>query len=281
MKFSLVLATIGRTKEIEDFCSSLASQAYNDIELIIVDQNVDDRLVPIIQPYSSKFTILHLRCEKGLSKARNHGLKFITGDIVCFPDDDCVYPVGLLNKVHHLFQNKPDWDGVTGCSVDLEGKVSAGDFSDQESFLTPFNLWNRNISFTIFLKEKVIKDVGGFDEKLGLGAPSIFQSGEETDYLIRALNLNYKIFYVPDLLVYHPNPILVFNSKAFSRAYSYGCGWGRVVSKHRYPIWFKLYTLIRPLGGSVLSFLTLRMKKSYYHLNIFRGRLKGILSQPV
>src|SRR3954449_10523543 len=48
--------------------------------------------------------------------------------------------------------------------------------------LTRENLWNRAISFTIFLKREVVERVGAFDERLGL--PS--SSGEEIDYLIRS-----------------------------------------------------------------------------------------------
>ena len=47
-RISLVMATLGRVREIEDFVQSLTSQTYKDYELIIVDQNPDDRLIPVI-----------------------------------------------------------------------------------------------------------------------------------------------------------------------------------------------------------------------------------------
>ena len=36
---------------------------------------------------------------RGLSRARNAGLRMIAGDIVSFPDDDCWYPPDLLQRV--------------------------------------------------------------------------------------------------------------------------------------------------------------------------------------
>jgi glycosyltransferase involved in cell wall biosynthesis len=93
MKFSLVLATVGRTQEVARFLDSLARQTYRDFELIVVDQNPDDRLVELLRPFELRFPIIHLRCERGVSRARNLGPKYVSGDIVGFPDDDCWYPL--------------------------------------------------------------------------------------------------------------------------------------------------------------------------------------------
>ena len=49
------------------------------------------------------------------------------------------------------------------------------------------NVWNRAMSFTIFLRARVVERVGRFDERLGLGSGTPWHSGEEIDYLIRAL----------------------------------------------------------------------------------------------
>jgi len=47
--FSLICATLNREKELETLLESLAAQTYKRFELIIVDQNKDDRLDAVYQ----------------------------------------------------------------------------------------------------------------------------------------------------------------------------------------------------------------------------------------
>ena len=55
MKFSLVMATLGRSEEIKIFLDSLSVQDYKNFELIIVDQNERDILRDIVDEYKQKF----------------------------------------------------------------------------------------------------------------------------------------------------------------------------------------------------------------------------------
>jgi len=277
MKFSLILATIGRTQELSRFLASLDAQTYHDFELIVVDQNVDDRLVPILTPYQDKFSIVSLKSSPGLSRARNIGIKKATGDILAFPDDDCWYPPDLLAQVAAFFNRFPQYDGYTGRAVDEGGHVVAGRFDKQKGEVSLNNIWKRHISISIFLRETVIHSVGLFDETLGVGAGTIYGSGEETDYLIRAIKSGINLYYDPDLFVYHPNPVLHYNRAVIKRGFMYGCGMGRVLQKHCYPIGFVLYKWARPLGGIILSLLQGHPRKAIYHAFVFVGRIKGYL----
>ena len=277
MKISLILATKGRVAEVERCVRSVAAQNHDDLELIVVDQNEDDRLKPILPQSSFPFPFVHLRSESGLSRARNVGLASATGDIISFPDDDCWYPDGLLARVASEFQRHPSLDGLTGRSEDGRGHPSGGSFSRCQGQVDIRNVWKQGISYTIFLRSSVCAAVGPFDEELGVGASTRFGSGEETDYLIRTIKLGFKIQYLPDLVVFHPNPIL-YDRNHCSKAFRYGVGMGRVLSKHRYATSFNLYAILRPLGGAVLSLFTLQVRKAAYHLAIARGRLCGLLS---
>jgi len=275
MKFSLIMATVSRIREVKRFLEHLDKQTYRDFELIVVDQNSDKRLVPILQDFQERFPILHLKSERGLSRARNVGLKHIRSEIVAFPDDDCWYPENLLDSVVRFFEQNPNVDGLTGRSVDEEGKPSGGRWDTVAGLVNPFNIWRREVSITIFLKKHVVERVGFFDEELGVGAGTLWGSSEETDYLLRALELGFRIYYNPNLIVYHPQQVKQYNSQAFNRAYSYGAGISRVLKKHRYPLWFVMYEWARSIGGGFISLLMGRLGKARHHLSAFHGKVVG------
>lgn len=276
-KISLILATVDRTTELERFLFSLDQQVGAGFELIVVDQNRDDRLVRLFRERKERYSITHVRSEPGLSRSRNIGLHHACGELVCFPDDDCWYPEGLLSKVCALFSEYTSWDGVTGRLIDAEGKPSNGRFGAKGGRVDRLTVWTQAISYTIFLRRRVIEAVGQFDEELGLGSGTPFASGEETDYLIRAVIRGYNIQYVPELRIHHPHSIVSYDEHVIKKARAYGVGMGHVVRRHRYPTWFKAKILLRPLGGALLSLLAIRLRKACYHLYVFIGRSQGLM----
>lgn len=269
-RISLILATLGRTVELEDFLASLANQRYRKFEVIVVDQNEDDRVVPVLLKFEDKFRIKHVRSHKGLSRARNAGLKHASGEVIAFPDDDCLYPPNLLESVARWFNEHPEWHGLTGRLVDTNGLPSGGKWDNKEGAVNRYNVWRRGISITMFLRREVVTAVGPFDEDLGVGAGTPWGSGEETDYLIRALEAGFRIFYDPNLWVVHPNkeptPVM---------AYRYALGMGRVLRKHGYPLWFLAYYSARNLGATLLHLASGKRNRAYASWAALWGRLNG------
>ena len=273
------MATVGRTEEVKRFLEHLDRQTYRDFELIVVDQNPDDRLVSILEAYKKRFPILHLRSERGLSRARNVGLKHISGDIVAFPDDDCWYPPDLLERAARFFREHPDIDVLTGRSVDENGELSAGRSDASSGLVNFFNVWKRGRSISMFLKSAVITQVGDFDESLGVGAGTPWGAGEETDYLLRTLKNGFRIYYKANLTIYHPQPVKRYDEKAIARAYTYGAGIGRVLRKHRYPFWFVFYSFLRTSIGIVLAFAMGHFELARFRWASLKGRVRGWLAK--
>jgi len=267
---------MNRTTELTRFLEHLEKQSYLDIELIIVDQNHDERLVDILEPFQTVFNIRHIRTEKpGVSRARNIGIKSLNGDIVAFPDDDCWYTEELLDKVIKIFREQTDWDGISGSMCDDEGGLGPGNFASAPGYINKFNVWRRANTNTIFLRRDVIENAGGFDELLGPGAGTCWAASEDIDYLLRIIENKHCLYYCPDLKIGHLDPARNYDSTAVKRGYSYGCGMGCVMEKHGYPVWFIAYYLLRPLGGSLLALATGRIGKTRYYWSVFRGRLYG------
>jgi glycosyltransferase involved in cell wall biosynthesis len=265
MKFSLLMATLGRHVEVERLFGTLVDQTYKDFELIVIDQNDDDRVRKLVDAYSDRLEIVYLRSEKGLSRARNVCLGHVRGELVCFPDDDCWYRPDTLAHVAARFAAEPELSGLTGCSVDDSGVPSQGRWATEPLVVDRYNVWTCATSYTIFLRTAAVRVAGPFDERLGVGSGSRWGAGEEVNYLLGVLDAQLRVCYDPALRISHPEPIQVLDEKAFSRVRLYNRGFGRVLGLNRYPAYFVLYLITRSVGGCMVSLLKLNFKRARYY----------------
>lgn len=265
--FDLVVATVGRVEELGRFLDSLERQTHRAFAVRVVDQNDDDRLRPVLAAHPG-LDLAHLRSERGLSYARNAALGSLDADVVAFPDDDCTYPEGLLERVARRLGEDQGLDGLTGRAAAADGTSSPSWKRDRAS-LTRENLWNRAISFTIFLRRELVARVGAFDEQLGLGSGTPWHSGEEIDYLVRAIDAGARIEYDPLLVVTHD--VRDEDELGFRD----GASIGYLLRKHRYPSRVLARMLVRPVGGVAVSLARRDRERAGYHAATLRGRIAG------
>ena len=278
--FSLVVCTIGRTDDLIRLFDSLALQTLTSFEVVLVDQSGADQVAQAIARKNYSFPIAHLRSRRGLSLGRNVALGSIRGSFVSFPDDDCGYPPETLAKVKNWFERNPDAAGLSGRSLDFDGSPSGPRAMDASVEITASNIWRCAISYTIFLRREVIDSVGVFDEGLGVGCGTPYQSGEETDYLLRALSKGMTLVYIPQLVVHHPK-INVPNAKELIlKDYRYAVGMGHVVRKNRLGIGYFFPHICKPLVGSLLSLAKGNLTDARRYLQRARGRLAGFIGSP-
>ena len=278
---SLIVATLGRSAEMERFLEHADKQSYCKFEVIVVvDQNSDGRLEDLIKRYESRMAIIQLRCSPGLSKARNAGIRVSGGEIIAFPDDDCWYPPSLLESIVTLFEKNTNWDGLTGRIVNEMNSVSGDARFDTESgYVTLPNLWRRVCSATIFFTRETVEAIGNFDEELGPGAGTPWGGADDIDYLARAIKAGRTIFYDPKICVFHPDLSVAAQADRLGRAYSYGAGMGRVWMKQKFPARVIGCYLLRPLVGVCVSLVTGRWMQARYRWAAFQGRLSGLMSR--
>lgn len=225
-KFSLVMATYGRSKEIKSFLESIVESDYDKkyIEIIIVDQNDKIDITKIVEEFKGILNIIYIKSnKKGLSFNRNIGIKEATGEIIAFPDDDCEYLEDTLKKVNEYF-NKTNYDLLMGRIVERDGSDSLRKWPKELIYINKNNFYTKSSSVTIFLNRNECKII--FDDNLGAGAK--FGSCEDADLIYKNIKENKKVIYIPDIKIYHPHYDSNHNMSN-SKIYNYALGFGAMI----------------------------------------------------
>jgi len=274
MYFSLICATINRVAEVDNLLRSLAGQTCRDFEIIMVDQNEDDRLESVVKKYKTILNINHIRStRKGASYNRNIGLTAAKGKIVGFPDDDCEYRPDTLEYVKRFFDNDTDHVFFTFNSEDkIHGRRI---FPCGKHDISNFNFHNSGIEYTVFIKMSESYQIK-FDDNLGVGTR--FSQGECADLFLNLLDKKLQGFYDGSYTIYHPEVTKNYN---IARSFSYGLGYGAFYKKavfyyKKYYLIFQfIWHVIRNIGGLVLK------PQKHYYLNGLKGKLCGFLQYTI
>lgn len=109
MKYSVIVPVFNAEKSLERCINSIISQKSEviELELIIVDNASTDRSLQIARALEKQYddiTVLSAK-EKGVSNARNTGLKHVTGEIVAFCDSDDYWDNNVLRIAEREFKN--------------------------------------------------------------------------------------------------------------------------------------------------------------------------------
>lgn len=143
-----------------------------------------------------------------LREARGRGL-LARMPLVAFPDDDCWYPEGTLERILDLFEADPVLDFLF-CRY---ASTPQSPTSLEARLPSVFNVAASASSNTIFLRSRIVEAIGEFDEKLGLGTEN--NGGEDTDYALRAFRQSRKCRFVDRALVGHRDNSPQFRSRYF------------------------------------------------------------------
>lgn len=274
MFISLIMPTLNRYDDIDLLMISLKEQTYKNFEIIVIDQNDNDKVKEIVDKYVNDIDITYIRShKKGLSYNRNLGLSRAKGEIIAFPDDDCEYNFDTLEKVIKFFNENPEFR-IYSCKTLEKGKdYGFGKMLDTDIDITSLNVFDTIKSITFFVKFGKDNYIT-FDERLGVGAE--FGSGEETDYVLQLLSMGYRGRYFSKDVVYHPAKKDSKIEGKFNRDYNYGRGFGalckkQVVSRKDYKFTLVLVKkIIRNIVGILIG------SDKEYHKATIKGRIEGI-----
>lgn len=105
---SSIIPTYNRAETIMRAVNSALSQDYKPHELIVIDDGSEDETGQLLKPLADKGELLLIRqANRGVSAARNQGLKLARGTLIAFLDSDDEWLPGKIRAQVEYFQRNP------------------------------------------------------------------------------------------------------------------------------------------------------------------------------
>ncbi len=227
---SIIVPVYNVEKYLLDCLSSISKQSFLDFEVICVDDGSTDGSSLILEKWTYKdprFIIIQQR-NKGLSGARNTGLKYAKGKYVTFLDSDDLIVSTMYEKLIQIIKEE-NLDLIGCCFQEYpRGKRSSFSFETNRT-LSPCELLNTNkhlqssndLCFVwryIVKRDLLLENEIAFNERVLIGEDMIFM----TDVFMNAKRIRFidEPFYyyrknnVSSLMasaVYNPNLISAYS----------------------------------------------------------------------
>ena len=204
---SVIIPTYKRSNYILRAINSILNQTYKNIEIIVIDDNeVDDEFSKITQNILKKLIdskqIIYIKhtTNKGISAARNTGIKMASGDYIAFLDDDDEFVPNKTELQLKIFNNSENDVGlVYGAYLQIDD-----DNLDKELIVLPkikndvhsiLGLNHIGPPSMVMCTKLAVKKTGEFDELLN--------HKEDIDYYFR-LSEYYRVSYTKEVIMrYH------------------------------------------------------------------------------
>ncbi|TCI49904.1 glycosyltransferase family 2 protein [Exiguobacterium sp. SH5S13] len=200
-KVSIIVATYRRKESLEKALQSLINQTYGNFEIILIDDNADNKwnteVEKIVKNFKNKKEIIYIKNEnnKGSAETRNIGIRSSTGEYVTFLDDDDVYfPEKVYRQVEHMLNEGSDFSLTDLWLYDEEDRLIekrnrryVTDFSS-ESLIRYHLLHHMTGTDVMMFKKKYLLDIGLF---------SPVDVGDEFHLISKAIIKNGVFSYLP------------------------------------------------------------------------------------
>ena len=103
---SVIIPTYNRGWILQEAIDSVLEQDFQDYELIVVDDGSVDNTPTILKAYKNEITVLS-QANRGVSAARNSGIKSATGRLISFLDSDDLWLPRKLSTQVKFFNDHP------------------------------------------------------------------------------------------------------------------------------------------------------------------------------
>lgn len=196
-RISVVVCSFNGERTIRGCCEALTRLDYPDYEVLVVDDGSTDRTAEIARGFG--FHVISTE-NRGLSSARNTGMRAATGEIIAYTDDDAppdphwltFLAWGFLTTDHAAIGGPniaPPGDGlVADCVAHAPGGPVHVLLSDTLAEHVP--------GCNMAVRRQCLEAIGGFD-------PRYRTAGDDVDVCWRLQELGWSIGFSPGAMVWH------------------------------------------------------------------------------
>ncbi|MCR5609220.1 MAG: glycosyltransferase, partial [Lachnospiraceae bacterium] len=134
IKFTFLMPCWNGEKYIEQAIDSVLSQTYNNWELVFIDNGSSDNTGKIIDEYANhdkRIIPVHITHLDTVSKSRNAGIPFITGDYTQLLDSDDYISHDMLEKYYKIIKS-------TNCDICLSDVITFNDKNETKLMFKGF-----------------------------------------------------------------------------------------------------------------------------------------------
>jgi hypothetical protein len=238
---SVVVPTICRHPELlVRTIESLTMLDYPNFELLVVDNTPGAESALPALPGDARVRVLRER-RRGVSTARNCGLRAAEGEIVAFTDDDAEVDDRWLRAFGARFATDPSVDALGGLVLPRELETVSqlwfeefyGGFSQSyapaswsselvadDDVLFPYAAGRFGAGCNMAFRRDAIDRIGGFDEQLGAGTPA--RGGEDLLIFVSFATSGATVGFEPSALVRHSHRST--KREFFRQVLGYGIG---------------------------------------------------------
>ena len=261
---------------LERLFNSLAAQDNKNFILLLGDQSQNGISVSFLNDYKGKFSfkiVKILPC--GLSEARNILLGIAPKGYEWFTltDDDCYYPPDCFSQFAKYQALEPSAAAFAGNPCETIEDCACSEQSLHS--LNCFSAIQKAPSYVLFFRRTAFESVGLFDTCMGIGSNTPWQSGEETDILIRMIVSGFRVYRAKGINVLHDT--IFKNPLDTKKIRSYGAGRMFLLVKHKYSIFFCLLNIAYPVIISLPHFFSRGPLSFRVYSHMFWGRLLGYI----
>ena len=115
MKISIIVPVHNAENTIRRCVQSILMQNMDEIEILLIENGSVDSSYEICKDYAKRYdNVFCYSSTKGVSAARNVGLKYATGDIIGFCDSDDEFINGSFEKIVNAFEYNKEISLVVG-----------------------------------------------------------------------------------------------------------------------------------------------------------------------